>query len=330
MALQLQGFNIKGNKTSNFQPHWWCRNKHFQTLWPLVGRTYPRPSYRREKIRLYDDDFIDLDWLGPKSKNIPIVVVLHGLEGSSQSHYVRTLTNALQIRQVRSCVIHFRGCGGEINKKPRSYHGGETHDPIFIIRNIRRKYPDAPLFAVGYSLGASVLLKLLAELRDESILQSAVAVAVPFELRSTAKKLEQGSSRFYQYWLLKRMKNTVRRKKQLLKNHIDIKKVLCARTFYEFDDAGTAPVHGFHDAKEYYIKASCRKDLLKIKIPVLILNSIDDPVTCEISIPHAKELGPNVVVELCRYGGHIGYVGSTTSHQYGTWLDNKIIEYLNL
>ena len=330
MALQLQGFNSKGNKTSNFRPQWWCRNKHFQTLWPLVSRTYPRPSYRREKIRLYDDDFIDLDWLGPKSKNIPIVLVLHGLEGSSQSHYVRTLTNALEIRQVRSCVIHFRGCGGKINKKPRSYHGGETRDPTFIIKNIRRQYPDAPLFAVGYSLGASVLIKLLAELRDESILRSAVAVAVPFELRSTVKKLERGSSRFYQYWLLKHMKNTVRSKKQLLENHIDIKKVLCARTFHEFDDAGTAPVHGFRDAEEYYKNASCRKDLIKIRIPVLILNSIDDPVTCETSIPHAKELGPNVVVELSRYGGHIGYVGSAISYEYGTWLDNKIIEYLNL
>ena len=328
--MSLQDIGTKGHRTSNFRPHWWCRNKHFQTLWPLVGRIYPKPHYRREKIILDDDDFIDLDWLGPKSRSTPIVVILHGLEGSSQSHYIRTLTDALAIRQVRSCVLHFRGCGGEINKKPRSYHGGETDDPIFVIKSIRKKYPEAPLFAVGYSLGASVLLKLLAKSGVELTLKSAVAVAVPFELSSTAKKLEQGSSRFYQYWLLKHMKYTVRRKEHLLKNYLDVPKVLRARTFHEFDDAGTAPVHGFRDAEEYYTKASCRAVLGKISIPVLILHSIDDPVTCATSIPHAKELKPNVVVELSQYGGHVGFVGSTIPYRHGTWLDNRLIAYQNL
>ena len=160
---------------------------------------------------LCDGDFVDLDWLGPEREDAPITIIFHGLGGSSRSHYVRTLSALLAQNDIRSCVMHFRGCGGTINEKPRSYHGGETRDPDFVIQQIQKRYPRNKLFAVGYSLGASVLLKWLGEKGQSAPIKAAVAVSVPFDLGASARHLETGMSQIYQYWLLRRMKNTVRK-----------------------------------------------------------------------------------------------------------------------
>ena len=145
--------------TASFRPAWWCRSAHAQTLWPIYARRQPQPYYRLERLELEDGDFLDLDWLDPDHTDAPVVLVLHGLEGSSQSYYVRALATGLADRNLRACVMNFRGCSGEINRLPRSYHAGETQDPDFIISRIHEQFPGASLFAVGYSLGANMLLR---------------------------------------------------------------------------------------------------------------------------------------------------------------------------
>ena len=315
--------------TASFRPAWWCRNPDAQTLWPIYARRQLQPYYRRERLELEDGDFLDLDWLGLDYADAPIVLVLHGLEGSSQSHYVRALATGLANRSLRVCVMNFRGCSGEINRLPRSYHAGETQDPDFVINLIRERFPGAPLFAVGYSLGANMLLKWLGEQGEAALLTGAIAVSVPFDLGGCADRLEHGRSRIYQYRLLESMKTTVRRKAHLLHNQIDVARLLKTGTFRTFDNLGTAPVHGFQDAVDYYARASCRPFLRTINTPVLILQAADDPLMHPRSIPVVGELGPGVTLEVSSHGGHVGFVGGLLPGLSRYWLDQRIMGYLD-
>ena len=174
--------------------------------------------------------------------------------------------------------MNFRGCSGEITRLPRSYHAGETQNPDFVISLISERFPGAPLFAVGYSLGANMLLKWLGEQGEAALLTGAIAVSVPFDLGGCADRLEHGRSQIYQYRLLGSMKTTVRRKAHLLHNQIDVARLLKTGTFRTFDNLGTAPVHGFQDAVDYYAWTSCRPFLRTINTPVLILQAADDPL----------------------------------------------------
>jgi len=326
---QRSAFGTSTYTTLPFQPAWWCRSPHLQTLWPIYSRLQPRPFYRRERLELEDGDFLDLDWLGPNHPETPVILVLHGLEGSSQSHYVRALALSLASRNLRTCAMHFRGCSGEINRLPRSYHAGETRDLDFVINRIRERFPSAPLFAVGYSLGANMLLKWLGEQGEVIPLSAAIGVSVPFDLGSCAARLEVGLSRIYQYRLLRSMKSTVRRKAYLLHKQIDVARLLKTRTFRTFDNLGTAPIHGFQDADDYYSKASCRPFLGAINTPVLIVQAIDDPLMWPASIPSGKELGPGIVMETSTHGGHVGFVGGPFPGMSRYWLEQNIINYLD-
>jgi len=317
-------------RDNSFYPAWWCKNPHIQTLWPIFARKFsPKPKYQRERITLHDGDFLDLDWLGSPTEDLPITLILHGLGGSSDSHYVRGLTTKLAKHGIRSCVMHFRGCSGEPNRRARSYHGGETRDLNSTIQYLRTKFPDSIILAVGYSLGAGVLLKWLGEQGSSSVITAGVAVAAPFDLRASAKKMEHGASRLYQFWLLRHMKNTVHRKSYLLQKHIDIAKLLKTRTFETFDDIGTAPVHGFKNAADYYLKASCGSYLGKITTPVLVINTIDDPLISNNSLRDKTRLGSGIILESCQFGGHIGFVAGLLPGCSTYWLEDRIWRYIN-
>ena len=186
--------------TSRFKPAWWLPGPHLQTLWPNLLR-HPRIAVRRERLELPDGDFLDLDWSTGSSG--PLVVILHGLEGSSRSPYAAGLLNALQRRGWRGVVMHARGCSGEPNRLPRGYHAGDTADLDYCVRELRRREPHTPLAVVGYSLGGSVLLNWLAETSVPRDIAAAVAVSVPFRLEDTAERLQRGFSRLYQRALLR-------------------------------------------------------------------------------------------------------------------------------
>jgi predicted alpha/beta-fold hydrolase len=296
-------------------------------LWPFFLRSRPRPPYRRERIELPDGDFLDLDWLGPHRVNGPLVVILHGLEGSSSSHYVRALAHNLTGAAVTSVVMHQRGCGGEPNRLARFYHGGETGDLKFVLDRLSREHPDNPLYAVGYSLGANILLKWLGESGDDSRLDAAAAVSVPFRLDEGARRLEQGLSRIYQYHLVDSMKRSVARKRRFMTHPVDPARLKVCRSFEEIDTCLTAPLHGFRDARDYYERSSCRQFLNGIRTRTLIVHARDDPFMTPVAIPGEDELSPTTRLELSPHGGHCGFV-SGTPWRPRYWLDERIPAFI--
>ncbi|MGA8258621.1 MAG: hydrolase [Arenicellales bacterium] len=312
---------------SDFRAAPWCRGPHLQTLWPYLFRRHPKPQYRRDRLELPDGDFIDLDWLGP-SRSSALAVVLHGLEGSSSSHYVRALSQALSERGIAVVVMHQRGCSGEPNRLARFYHAGETSDFQVVLRHCERLLPDARRYAVGYSLGGNILLKWLGESGTDSLLRGAVAVSVPFLLEVGARRLERGASRLYQAYLIRSMKRSVAIKRRRMPHPIEDLVLSRCSTFEEIDTCLTAPLHGFLDAHDYYERSSCRPFLHRITTQTLILHARDDPFMTPEVIPGPHELSASIRLELSRSGGHCGFVSGPSPLRPHYWLDRRIPDFI--
>jgi predicted alpha/beta-fold hydrolase len=310
-----------------FRPAWWLPGPHAQTLWPVLCRRRPRLSLRRERLELPDGDFLDLDWTA--GERGPIVLVLHGLEGSSDSHYARGLLATLVRHGWRGVVMHFRGCGGQPNRLARGYCAGDTADMAYVVDWLRRRAPDAPLAAVGYSLGGNVLLKWLSEAGADIPLRAAVAVSTPFVLDSTARRLQQGFSRLYQFHLLHALKRGYRAKfRHRSDGPVALAALATIRDFYAFDDRITAPLHGYAGVHDYYARASCRPGLRHIQVPTLILHALDDPFMRPEAIPETGELSPSVRLELSPRGGHVGFVAGRWPWRAHYWLERRIPTFL--
>jgi predicted alpha/beta-fold hydrolase len=309
-----------------FRPSWWCRNAHFQTLWPTLARRRPVVSLRRERLELPDGDFVDLDWTTGNARG-PIVILLHGLEGSSNSNYALGMLRAAEERGWRGTVMHFRNCSGEPNRLARSYHSGETGDIAFLIETLARREPKTPVAIVGYSLGGNVLLKWLGETGPTSI-RVAVAVSVPFMLADCAARMERGFSRVYQWDLVRRLKHSIETKRRRMALPIHITDLSALRTFREFDEHITAPLHGFAGADDYYARSSSRQYLRRIAVPTLIVHGRDDPFMSEAAIPTADELSPAITFELYRHGGHVGFVSGVWPWRACYWLEKRIPDFL--
>ncbi len=310
-----------------FKPAWWCRGPHMQTLWPFLFRRAAHVEFKRERIELPDGDFLDLDWT--TNTDGPIVLILHGLEGSSNSKYARGLLKAVHDRGWRGVAMHFRGCSGEPNRLPRSYHSGETGDLAQIVNLLRQREPETPLFAVGFSLGGNVLLKWLGELGKQAPIAAAVAVSVPFLLAESAKRLERSFSRIYQWGLMHSMRQSVSEKRKRMKLPLKIENLAALRTFRDFDEHVTAPLHGFAGADDYYERASSRQYLKGIQVPTLIIQSRDDPFMTDAVIPLDGELSPGIELELYPNGGHVGFIQGTWPWQAEYWLESRILQCLD-
>lgn len=310
---------------SPFKPAWWLPGAHLQTIWPTLLRRRPTVELHRQRLELADGDFVDLDWT-PDTPG-PLVLVLHGLEGSSRSPYAAGMLRVLSNRGWRAVLMHARGCSGEPNRLARRYHAADTTDLDTVFHEIRRQAPDVPIAVLGYSLGGSVLLNWLAERRSPPDPVAAVAVSVPFDLGATVDRLARGFSRVYQRILLSQVFSALQTKHRRMDHPLAHRIRPRPRTFRAFDDAYTAPLHGFQDAKEYYGRASCRPRLRDIRTPVLIIQARDDPFMDVRSLPSADELPPHVTLELSTSGGHVGFVaGPPWAPVY--WLETRIPEYL--
>ena len=263
-------------KKSTFEPFPLLKNPHLQTLWASkIRKTTKIENEKWERIELPDGDFLDTVW----TKNVaePTVAILHGLEGNyNTSPYIKSLMAKLEARGIQAILIHFRGCGRELNRLQRSYHAGDTNDIQFAIQHIKNKKPSAPLAIIGYSLGGNVCLKWLGEKRPTSI-KTAVAISVPFDLSACASKLNRGISKCYQRYLLKSMQTKFNQKVKKFGSFLPIKNSCVLNTFREFDDMITAPLHGFSGATEYYKESSCLSYLPSINTTTLIIHSLDDP-----------------------------------------------------
>jgi predicted alpha/beta-fold hydrolase len=226
-------------------------------------------------------------------------------------------------------VLHFRGCSGEPNRQVASYSAGHTGDLDYVSRLLRRREPLTPIACVGYSLGASVLLKWLGERGTDAPIQAAVAVSVPFRLELTVQRLDRGFSRLYQNYLLRQLRRHYRRKIQWQHQFpLPFRALLKLRNFYEFDNFVTAPLHGYADADDYYRRASCRPYLKQIRVDTLILHALDDPFMVPAGVPQAAELADSITLELSPGGGHVGFVTGPFPWRAGYWLEQRIPLFL--
>lgn len=312
-----------------FKPAWWLTNPHCQTLWPILFRRRIKEiSPKRERLELKDGDFIDLAWVG--SDTGPIVLILHGLEGSIQSLYVQGILRAIEQQGWRGVCMHFRSCSGERNRLPRAYHSGETLDVAEVVNQLKQREPQTPLAAIGFSLGGNVLLKWLGETGQHNPLVAAIAVSVPFELTKAASRINQGFSRLYQWHLLDSLCKKIKWKFQHQPAPFDIPSLNTLRTLRDFDNEITAPLHGFLDAEDYYTRSSSRQYLQHIRIPTLLLQAKDDPLVGNEALPAYNEISTSVTFELSEKGGHVGFVSGHLPWKSFYWLEERIPLFLQL
>ncbi len=314
---------------SAFREPWWLPGGHLQTLWPFAaGRLTPQPATERERLELPDGDYVDLHWL--ERPGAPLVCVFHGLEGCVGSHYAKRILRRLADDGFAVVLMHFRGCGGEPNRLARSYHSGDTGDIGLLLETLHGRFPGRDLLALGYSLGGNALLKYLGESGAQAVPRAAVAVSVPLLLGLCARRLESGVSRLYQEYLLARLKRSTRAKRALIDAAgVDFAAIQRARTFTEFDDRATAPLHGFRDAADYYARCSSRQFLSRIATPTLIVHARNDPFMFPGVLPEASELSERVTLEIARGGGHVGFVAGRAPWRARYWLDERVSRFLS-
>jgi hypothetical protein len=306
-----------------------------QTLWPAVFRRGPSLYRRRERIATPDGDFLDLDWSGDGA--CPVVILLHGLSGSSASPYILGLQRALGKRGFRSAALNFRGCSGPMNDSSRCYHSGETGDIEYVYRWLRDREPGLPIAAVGFSLGGNVLLKWLGETGGNTKLFAAVAVSVPLLLHLCATRMDRGFSRLYRNHLLRELRCYMRAKRVHLR-HIRrwqeadrverLGDLSTVRSFWDYDERVVAELYDFADAHDYYRKSSSRPFLRSIRTPTLVIQARDDPFMTPEVIPEPWELSESVHMEVTSGGGHVGFIAGNCPGRPRYWLEERIPAYL--
>lgn len=328
-----------------FRPPFWLPEGQSQTIIGSKLARYPRIVFARQRIDTHDGDFIDLDWNIPNLHTITeakqseptstfagnALVLFHGLEGSSQSHYAQSLCHDFRSKGWAVVVAHFRGCSGEPNRLPRSYFSGDTQDVATVMKALRERLPHAQWYAAGVSMGGNVLLKYVAELGEKaSFLKAAVSISTPTDLLATGLQLGKGFfGRFvYTPYFLTTMKPKMREKAKRFPDRLDIKRIESVKTLKDFDDCYTGPIHGFKDAVDYWIRCSSKPDLIHIRIPTLVLNAKNDPFIPRESLPTQKEVSSFVTLHQPEHGGHAGFSHGTFPHRMG-WLSQRLAHFFD-
>ena len=311
---------------SAFRPAWWLPGPHLQTLFPSLFRQRRPPPLTRERLELPDGDFLDLEWTGSGPGDT--VLVLHGLEGSLESHYTGGMLAVLAQQGYTACLMYLRGCSGEPNRLPYSYHSGKTEDLDYVVQTIQQRLPQQPLSIVGFSLGGNILLKWLGEKGEAARIHTGVAISVPFDLNQAALQLERGLSRIYQHHLVNKLHAAAQRKAATHPLPWSAERIHELRTFRRFDNEITAPLNGFRDVDDYYARASSKQYLKSIRVPTLLIQAMDDPFLPASALPTNDDLSPAVTLELSRHGGHVGFVSGNNPLHPRYWLEQRVIRHL--
>jgi predicted alpha/beta-fold hydrolase len=288
----------------------WLPGGNLQTIWPvLCSQRPPDVPWRRERWDAPDGDFVDVDFVDAADPHAPLLVLLHGLEGSSQSHYARAFAHWAHVRGWRFAVPHWRGCSGELNRAPRAYHSGDHEEVDWLLTRLRGAAA-APLQVIGVSLGGNALLRWAAECGELAAtrVRALASVSAPLDLAAGGAALGRGFNRLvYTRMFLQTMKTKASAKLQQHPGLFDRERMLAARTLYEFDNVFTAPLHGFRDTDDYWARASAKPHLVRIRVPTLALNARNDPFVPAASLP--RDGGPHVKLWQPAHGGHVGFPG---------------------
>lgn len=286
---------------------------NLQTIWSAKAARVvrgPEPRFRRERWESPDGDFIDVDWLaGSAGADAPLIVLFHGLEGSSASHYARAFASESRARGLAYAVVHFRGCSGEINRLPRAYHSGDYEELDWILRRFRAAHA-GPLLAVGVSLGGNALMRWAGEAGETAgaVVRAVASVCAPLDLRAGGIAIGRGFNRLvYTRMFLNTMRPKALAKLAQFPDLFERSAVLAARDLYAFDNVFTAPLHGFRDVDDYWHRASAKPHLARIRVPALALNARNDPFIPAQSLPRADEVGRHVELWQPATGGHVGF-----------------------
>lgn len=309
----------------------WLPGGHAQTIWPVLRKNAP-PPYRRERWDTPDSDFIDVDWLdnAAQAADAPLVVLFHGLEGSSASHYACALMRALAQRGWAGAVPHFRGCSGQPNRLPRAYHSGDSVEIDWILHRLRARFPQRTIFAAGFSLGGNALLKWAGEQEGAArdVVQAVAGVCAPLDLGAAGQALQQGFSLVYAKRFLVTLKAGSEAKLARFPDLFDGRRMRAAKTLYDFDDAVTAPLHGFRDAPDYWRRASSKPWLGGVRLPALVLNALNDPFLPPQALPAPQQVSATITLEYPATGGHVGFVaGPFPGHL--DWLPQRLLAFFD-
>lgn len=348
---------------------WWLPGGHAQTLYGSLAVQHHRISFLRERVDTPDGDFLDFDWAGPglfadrladgspatpdpllarsaarrhmqpddwaslpPAEDAPALVILHGLEGSSKSHYAQSIAQYFRARGWITVIAHFRGCSGVPNRMARAYFSGDSADIDFIFATVRRRVPHARWHAVGISLGGNAMLKYLGEQESEAQwLHAAAAVSVPLDLVACGRALSETAvgRHLYCRHFLRTMRPKVLEKARRFPGTLDALRLAQVRTLREFDDLYTAPMHGYRNALDYWTRASSKPKLKTIAVPTLVLNARNDPFVPAPSLPGTHDCSPQVLLHQPAEGGHAAFV---TGAFPGTlnWLPTRLARYFEL
>jgi len=310
-----------------FVPARWLPGPHSQTVFGSRCAPAPHVGYRRERWETPDGDFVDVDFVDG-ADDAPWVHLFHGLEGSSHSPYARMLMRHARDRGWRGSVMIYRGLSGEMNRLPRAYHSGDSEEVDWVLRRLAARTKGAPLFAAGVSLGGNALCKWLGERGAEAraIVTRAASVCAPLDLAAAADALEHGLARAYAWHFLRTLKVSSAQRLAAFPGTFDGAAMQRSRTLREFDDAVTAPLHGFRDAADYYARSSAKPWLARIAVPTLVVNARDDPFLPESALPTERQVAPVVKLEFPARGGHVGFVsGPFPGHI--EWLPDRLLHF---
>ena len=331
----------------------WLPGGHLQTLYAAVLAPRPRVTYRRERWDTPDGDFVDVDVVDvdetsgertegnlgfpplppfPKADfkqcSTPLVVLFHGLEGCSASHYAHALMSHVGAAGWEGVVVHFRGCSGEANRLPRAYHSGDSAEIDWMLRRLRASHAHRAIYVVGVSLGGNALLKWLGEQGDQAlaVVTAAAAVSAPVDLMAAGNALGSGFNLVYTRAFLRTLKRKSLAKLERHPHLYDAARVRSARTLRAFDDLVTAPLHGFRDTDDYWTRASAKPWLPRIEVPTLMVNARNDPFLPREALPSKAQVSSRVTLEFPREGGHVGFVTAPFPGRID-WLPRRILDF---
>lgn len=334
--MVLEGSASQSLLPASFKPAWWCRGAHAQTIAGAWLRPRPRLKLNRRRFETPDGDFLDVDFCGNSSLNgkskSPLILILHGLEGSSKAPYVQSLLATLEKCEAEAAAINMRMCNGEANRLKQTYHSGKTEDLDFVIRQISKEFPAREIYLVGYSIGGNIVLKWLGEngRQAQGKVRKAVAVSVPYDLAQSVELIDQGFNReVYTRLLLGRLKKKLAVKQKTFPDAVAYGRLKGVRTFRVFDNLVTAPLNGFRDAGDYWTKSSSKSFLRHVKVPTLLIHAEDDPFFPGLFLPH-EEIEKSGFIEtlFVPCGGHVGFVSGPWPWRQDPWLERSILDFL--